>query len=407
MSRSSATWRWRAFQKDSVLPLEGVRVVEFAHMVMGPTCGLVLADLGADVIKLEPLDGDNTRRLMGAGAGFYPMFNRNKKSLALDLKKPEGKEIALKLIDRADAMTENFRPGALEKMGFGYEAIVKRNPRLVYCTMKGFLSGPYEHRPALDEVVQMMGGLAYMTGLPDRPLRVGSSVNDIMGGMFAAIGILAALRERETTGKGQLVRSALYENTAFLVAQHMAQLAITGEEPPPMAVKKPAWGVYDIFNTKDGDRLFVGVVTDTQWLVFCREFGAAELAADARLRTNGDRVKAREWLLPRLQEILAHHDKAALAKKLEAIGLPFAPIARPRDLIDDPHLNAGGMIETRDPRGTSFKVPGLPIEMAGKRPALRNQPPKLSENAREILAGLGYAPPQIDALIDARVVAAP
>jgi crotonobetainyl-CoA:carnitine CoA-transferase CaiB-like acyl-CoA transferase len=389
-----------------VLPLEGVRVVEFAHMVMGPTCGLVLADLGAEVIKLEPLEGDNTRRLMGAGAGFYAMFNRNKKSLALDLKKAEGKEIALKLIDSADAMTENFRPGALEKMGFGYEVLSKRNPRLVYCTMKGFLSGPYEHRPALDEVVQMMGGLAYMTGLPDRPLRVGSSVNDIMGGMFAAIGILAALRERQKTGKGTLVRSALYENTAFLVAQHMAQLAITGEEPPPMATKKPAWGVYDIFNTKDGDRLFVGVVTDTQWEVFCREFGATALAADARLKTNGDRVAAREWLLPKLQEILLRHTKAALSQKLEAIGLPFAPITRPRDLFDDPHLNAGGMIETQDPRGKSFKVPGLPLELGGKRLTLRNQPPKLSENARELLAGLGYAPPQIESLIDAKVVAA-
>ncbi len=376
-------------------------------MVMGPSCGLVLADLGAEVIKLEPLEGDNTRRLMGAGAGFYPLFNRNKKSLALDLKKKEGKEIALKLICSADAMTENFRPGALEKMGFGYEVLKKRNPRLVYCTMKGFLSGPYEHRPALDEVVQMMGGLAYMTGLPDRPLRVGSSVNDIMGGMFAAIGILAALRERETTGRGQLVRSALYENTAFLVAQHMAQLAITGEEPPPMAVKTPAWGVYDIFNTRDNDRLFVGVVTDTQWEVFCREFGAAGLADDARLKTNGQRVAAREWLLPKLQEILLRHTKAELQRKLEAMGLPFAPITRPRDLFDDPHLNAGGMIETRDPRGFSFKVPGLPLELGGKRLALRNQPPRPSENARELLAGLGYTPPQVDALIDAGVVVCP
>jgi crotonobetainyl-CoA:carnitine CoA-transferase CaiB-like acyl-CoA transferase len=276
-------------------------------MVMGPSCGLVLADLGAEVIKVEPLEGDNTRRLMGAGAGFYPMFNRNKKSLALDLKKKEGREIALKLLDSADAMTENFRPGALEKMGFGYEDLKKRNPRLVYCTMKGFLSGPYEHRPALDEVVQMMGGLAYMTGLPDRPLRVGSSVNDIMGGMFAAIGILAALRERERTGQGQLVRSALYENTAFLVAQHMAQLAITGEEPPPMATKKPAWGMYDIFKTQDDDRLFVGVVTDTQWEVFCREFGAVELAADARLKTNALRDDAPHRKLPTLQQILKHH----------------------------------------------------------------------------------------------------
>jgi len=359
------------------------------------------------VIKVEPLEGDNTRRLMGAGAGFYPMFNRNKKSLALDLKRAEGKEIALKLIDSADAMTENFRPGALDKMGFGYEALSKRNPRLVYCTMKGFLSGPYENRPALDEVVQMMGGLAYMTGLPDRPLRVGSSVNDIMGGMFAAIGILAALREREKTGKGKLVRSALYENTVFLVAQHMAQLAITGEEPPPMAVKKPAWGIYDIFPTQDDDRLFVGVVTDTQWEVFCREFGAAELAADARLKTNSDRVKAREWLLPKLGEILKRYAKAELSAKLESIGLPYAPITRPRDLFDDPHLNAGGMVETKDPRGTSFKVPGLPLELGGKRLGLRNQPPAVSENARELLASLGYAPARIDALIADKVVAAP
>ena len=376
-------------------------------MVMGPTCGLVLADLGAEVIKVEPLEGDNTRRLVGAGAGFYPVFNRNKKSIALDLKRPEGKEIVLKLADSADVVTENFRPGALEKMGLGYEALSKRNARLVYCTLKGFLSGPYEHRPALDEVVQMMGGLAYMTGLPDRPLRVGSSVNDIMGGMFAAIGILAALRERDTTGRGKLVRSALYENTVFLVAQHMAQLAITGEEPPPMAVKKPAWGVYDIFPTKDGDRLFVGVVTDTQWEVFCREFGAAELAADERLRTNGQRVKERGWLLPELEKILQRYGKAELSQKLEAIGLPYAPITRPRDLFDDPHLNAGGMIETKDPRGTSFKVPGLPLELGGKRLGLRNQPPVVSENARELLASLGYAPARIDALIASGVVAAP
>jgi crotonobetainyl-CoA:carnitine CoA-transferase CaiB-like acyl-CoA transferase len=376
-------------------------------MVMGPSCGLVLADLGAEVIKVEPLEGDNTRRLMGAGAGFYAIFNRNKKSLALDLKRPEGREIVLKLADSADVLTENFRPGALEKMGLGYAALCRRNPRLVYCTLKGFLSGPYEHRPALDEVVQMMGGLAYMTGLPDRPLRVGSSVNDIMGGMFAAIGILAALRERERTGKGQLVRSALYENTVFLVAQHMAQLAITGEEPPPMAVKKPAWGVYDIFPTKEGDRLFVGVVTDTQWEVFCREFGATGLAADERLRTNGQRVQAREWLLPRLGEILRAYSKAELSAKLEAIGLPFAPVARPRDLFDDPHLNAGGMIETKDPRGAAFKVPGLPLELGGERLPLRSQPPAVSENARELLAGLGYAPARIDALIAEGIVAAP
>lgn len=398
---------------SGALPLEGVRVVEFVHMVMGPTCGLVLADLGAEVIKVEPLEGDNTRRLMGAGAGFYPIFNRNKKSIGVDLKTPEGRELVLRLIDSADVMTENFRPGALEKMGMGYEALSARNPRLIYCTMKGFLSGPYEHRPALDEVVQMMGGLAYMTGLPDRPLRVGSSVNDIMGGMFGAIGILAALREREKTGRGKLVRSALYENTVFLVSQHMAQLAITGEEPPPMAVKKPAWGVYDIFETRadgDGDdaRLFVGVVTDTQWEVFCREFGAADLAADARLRKNAQRVAERAWLIPRLGEIFKGWSKAELGAKLEAIGLPYAPITRPRDLFDDPHLNAGdGMLDLHDPRGYDFRAPGLPLELDGVRLKKRNDPPAVSADARSLLAGLGYAPDQVEALMGAGVVAAP
>ena len=398
------------------LPLEGIRVVEFAHMVMGPACGLVLADLGAEVIKVEPLEGDNTRRLHGAGAGFYPIFNRNKKSIALDLKQPEGMEVVLRLVDAADAVTENFRPGALDKLGLGYGDLSKRNPRLVYCTLKGFLNGPYENRPALDEVVQMMGGLAYMTGLPERPLRVGSSVNDIMGGMFAAIGILAALRERESTGRGKLVKSALFENTAFLVAQHMAQYAITGEAPPPMSVKRPAWGVYDIFETsstgedkgKNTARLFVGVVTDTQWEVFCREFGLADLAANAELRTNGQRVKHRSWLIPRIGEVFKVWTRKDLEVKLEAIGLPYAPINKPWDLFDDPHLNAsGGLMEMRVAPGKSIKVPTLPLELDGERLGKRADPPLVSENAREILATAGYSAEKIDGLFARGIVTAP
>lgn len=393
-------------------PLQGVRVVEFAHMVMGPACGLVLADLGAEVIKVEPLEGDNTRRLQGGGAGFYPIFNRNKKSIALDLKHPEGMEIVLRLIDAADALTENFRPGALDKLGLGYAGLAARNPRLVYCTLKGFLSGPYENRPALDEVVQMMGGLAYMTGLPERPLRVGSSVNDIMGGMFAAIGILAALRERETTGRGKLVKSALFENTAFLVAQHMAQYAITGEAPPPMSVKRPAWGVYDIFETADsGDedaRLFVGVVTDTQWEVFCREFDLPELAANPDIRSNHQRVQNRDWLIPRIGAVFKTWTRADLAHKLDAIGLPYAPISRPWDLFDDPHLNAsGGLVETRVAPGKSINVPALPLELDGERLGKRNDPPFVSQNAREILAGLGYSGEHIETLFARNIVTDP
>ena len=391
-----------------MLPLEGVRVVEFAHMVMGPSCGLALADLGAEVVKVEPPEGDNTRRLMGAGAGFYPIFNRNKKSLAVDLKRPEGREIVQRLVDRADALTENFRPGALDKLGFGHAEQSRRNPRLVYCSLKGFLDGPYQHRAALDEVVQMMGGLAYMTGLPDRPLRAGSSVVDILGGTFGALGIVAALRERDRTGRGRLVTSALFETTAYLVAQHMAQFEITGEAPPPMSVKRPAWGVYDIFETADADRLFVGVVTDTQWEIFCRDFGLAELAADARLHSNGDRVRERSWLLPRLAEALKRFTRADLEAKLEKIGLPYAPIAKPWDLFDDPHLKAsGGFLDTQLPGGKRIRVPTLPLALDGARLPKRNDPPAIGEGARELLNGLGYTEKDITALRERGMITLP
>ena len=391
-----------------MLPLEGVKVVEFAHMVMGPACGLVLADLGAEVIKVEPLEGDNTRRLQAAGAGFFPVFNRNKTSLAVDLKSPQGMALVLKLIGTADVVTENFRPGALDKLGLGHEALSKKYPRLIYCSLKGFLDGPYDHRASLDEVVQMMGGLAYMTGLPDRPLRAGSSVVDIMGGTFAAVGILAALRERESTGRGKRVTSALFESTALLVAQHIAQYEITGEAPPPMSVKRPAWGVYDIFETAGGGRLFVGIVTDTQWQIFCGEFGEAALGSDERLKRNAQRVKERGWLIPRLAEIFKASSQDNLSKKLEAIGLPYAPIAKPWDLLDDPHLKAsGGLFETKVPLGKMIHVPGLPIALDGERLPKRKDPPALGEGGRELLRGLGCSAEDIAALVEQRIVAFP
>jgi crotonobetainyl-CoA:carnitine CoA-transferase CaiB-like acyl-CoA transferase len=376
-------------------------------MVMGPSCGLVLADLGAEVIKVEPLQGDNTRRLEGAGSGFFPVFNRNKKSLAVDLQQPEGRDLVKKLIGTADVLTENFRPGALDKLGFGFEALKSAHPGLIYCSLKGFLKGPYDHRPALDEVTQMMGGLAYMTGLPDRPLRAGSSVVDILGGTFAAVAILAALRERESTGRGKHVTSGLFETTAYLVAQHMAQFEITGEAPPPMSVKRPAWGVYDIFETAGGGRLFVGVVTDTQWLAFCRAFGLEALEADARLKSNSLRVRERTWLLPRLAEVFRKQSQEALAAKLEDIGLPFAPIAKPWDLLEDPHLTAsGGLLETHIGKQT-IRVPALPVALDGSRLGKRADPPRVGQHGVELLAGLGCSPQEIQALVDKRIVALP
>src|SRR6188768_42950 len=279
------------------LPLAGIRVVEFTHMVMGPTCGIILGDLGAEVIKVEPLGGDNTRKLVGAGAGFFALFNRNKKSIAVDTKDPRGREIVLKLVAGADVFSENFKAGAMERLGFGHEALSKLNPRLVYVSHKGFLPGPYDHRTALDEVVQMMGGLAYMTGRPGDPLRAGTSVNDIMGGMFGAIATLGALIQRGVTGRGMEVQSALYENNVFLMGQHMLQFAMTGKHPAPMPARDNPWAVYDVFTVKDGEQIFLAAVSDAQWLTFCDALGLADLKAEPELATNNLRVVQRPRLL--------------------------------------------------------------------------------------------------------------
>ncbi len=361
-------------------------------MVMGPACGLALADLGADVIKVEPApDGDNTRRLQHAGAGFFAMLNRNKRSLAVDLKSADGLALVRRLLLHADVLVENFRPGALDALGLSYEALRAENPRLIYCSCKGFLPGPYAHRTALDEVVQMMGGLAYMTGLPGKPMRAGSSVNDIMGGAFAALGVLAAVEERHRTGLGKHVQAGLFENNVLLVAQHMAQAAITGVAPPPMGVRRPAWPIYDIFDTADGGQVFVGVVTDTQWQVMCREFGLEELAADPSLATQAQRVAARGRMLPLVAARFAAMDASALMARCEELGLPFAPIAQPVDLFDDPHLNAsGGLVPLTLPDGRTVRLPALPLALDGERLPLRHDLPAVGQHNAEIMAEIGW-----------------
>jgi crotonobetainyl-CoA:carnitine CoA-transferase CaiB-like acyl-CoA transferase len=379
--------------------LAGIKVVEFAHMVMGPTTGLVLADLGADVIKVEPApDGDNTRRLGGSGAGFFAMMNRNKRSVAVDLKSAEGKAFVLRLLEDADVLVENFRPGAMEKLGLGPDDLAKLNPRLIYCSCKGFLPGPYDHRVALDEVVQMMGGLAYMTGLPGKPMRAGSSVNDIMGGMFGAIGILAALHDRHTTGKGRHIQSGLFENNVLLMSQHMAQFAATGREAPPMSERMVAWPIYDIFDVADG-QVFVGVVTDTQWRVFCEAFGLEALSANPDLGTQEQRRAARPWVVPMVAASLAHLTKNQLMSRCEELGLPFAPIARPVELFDDPHLNAdGGLLPITLADGSTTKLPNIPLSIDGQRPALRHDLPRVGQHGAEIARELGLSEEQIKTL---------
>ncbi|HKB55853.1 MAG TPA: CaiB/BaiF CoA-transferase family protein [Ramlibacter sp.] len=391
-------------------PLAGLRVVEFTHMVMGPTCGMVLADMGAEVIKVEPIDGDRTRRLLGAGAGFFPMFNRNKKSICIDLHQGAGAEVARRLAASADVVAENFKPGTMAKYGLDYAALSQVNPRLIYVAHKGFLPGPYEHRTALDEVVQMMGGLAYMTGRPGDPLRAGTSINDIMGGLFGAIGALGALIQRGISGRGMEVQSALYENNVFLMGQHMLQFAMTGKHPAPLPARDNPWAVYDVFTVKDGEQIFLAAVSDAQWVVFCKVLGLDDLRDDPALATNNDRVRQRARLLPALRERLAGRSAAQLAALMEQAGLPFAPIRRPEDLFDDEHLLAtGGLADVRLPdgpnAGRTVKTALFPITMDGARLGVRLDPPRLGENTSGLLEGLGYGPSAIEALREARAVA--
>lgn len=371
------------------LPLEGVRVVEFTHMVMGPTCGMILADLGAEVIKVEPPGGDKTRNLPGLGIGFFRSFNRNKKSVVIDIHTPEGLETALELIGESDVLLENFRPGLMDKLGLGYAALKERFPRLIYVSHKGFLPGPYENRLALDEVVQNMAGLTYMTGPVGRPLRAGTSVNDIMGGMFGAIGVLAALRERDReggTGQGQEIQSALFENCCLLASQHMQQHLMTGEVPPPFPSRVSAWSVYDTFTVAQGEQLFIGAVSDKQFQALCGVLGREDLLNDAALATNAQRVAVRPDLLKQLQATLEHLELETLCSQLQAAGLPYAKVVRPDQLLHDEHLiESGGLVPMQTPEGDATQVVLLPLLMGGRRPGVRQPLPGVGEHTDEVL----------------------
>ena len=391
------------------LPLDGVRVLEFSHTIMGPSAGMLLADLGADVVKIESApDGDATRRLGGFASGFFFAFNRNKRSLAVDLKSKDGQALIHRLAADADVVLENFGPGTMERLGCGYEDLGRINPRLIYCALKGFLSGPYEHRPALDEVVQYMAGLAYMTGPPGQPLRAGSSVIDIMGGMFAVIGVQAALRERERTGKGQLVKSALFESTAFLMTQHMAGQAVTGRPPPPMPAREGAWGIYETFKASDGEMIFVGLTSDNHWRRFCQHFDRTDMLENPRYANNQLRVKERPVIRAMVAECVSTLTMPELTKLFDEIGIPFAPVAKPGDLFEDPHLNAGGrMLDVAFKDGVHAKIPRIPLEVGAHDFGLRRQAPTIGQHSVEILEEAGLSKAEVDALRGRGVVSGP
>jgi crotonobetainyl-CoA:carnitine CoA-transferase CaiB-like acyl-CoA transferase len=397
----------------SVAPLAGLEVLEFSHTIMGPSAGLVLADLGANVVKVEPAPrGDHTRRLSGFAAGFFAAMNRNKKSLAIDLKHADGQAVMHQLVQGADVVLENYGPGTMERLGCGYDQLAAINPRLVYLALKGYLHGPYQHRPALDEVVQFHTGLAYMTGPPGRPLRAGASIIDIAGALFGVIAVQAALRERELSGKGQRVSSALFESAAFLMGPHMAGMAATGREPPPMPARQGAWAVYETFDTSDAGQLFIGVTSDQQWDRFTEEFALTELAADPRLATNELRIEERAWLIPKLKEIIAGYSKADVEARCGRANVSWAPVGKPADLFADQHLlESGGLLDVFISRsggeaGTLAGLPAMPFEFGDRheRPGLRSQPPTMGEHNQEVLSRAGYTDEAIRDLAQRNII---
>jgi crotonobetainyl-CoA:carnitine CoA-transferase CaiB-like acyl-CoA transferase len=388
------------------LPLADLRVLEFTQNVMGPSGGLVLADLGADVVKVEPLGGDVTRGLGGFASGFFNYFSRNKRSLAIDLKSAAGRAVIHRLVAHADIVLENYAPGTMERLGCGYEALAATNPRLIYCALKGYLSGPYESRAALDEVAQFQSGLAYMTGPRGRPLRAGASVVDILGGTFAAVAILAALRERDKTAKGQLVKSALYESAVYLMSTHMAGSAFNRiDHVVPMPERGPAWGIYQVFKSADGQDIFVAATSDALWQRFCEVFERPDLAADKRLTRNIDRIHERDWLIPTVSETLAKLSRAEIERRCESASIAFAPVGTVEDLWTDRHLKAGGLVKTTLSNGVEAKLPKLPIELGGRRPEKRRDPPQIGAHTRAVLAEAGLSAGEIDALIRDKVIA--
>lgn len=390
------------------LPLSGIRVLAFTHAVLGPTTGLFLADFGAEVIRIEPSPhGDHTRRLKGFGIGFSTFLNRNKKSLAVNLKTEEGQAVIQKLLATADVLIENFGPGTMERLGLGADRLKIDFPRLIYCSLKGFMPGPYENRMALDEVVQMMSGLAYMTGRPGDPLRAGASVVDIMTGMNGVIGVLLALRQRDQTGQGEQVKSTLFESAVFLMGQHMAYQAISGQTLPPMPVRVSTWGVYHQFMTADEQRVFIGVTSDQQWERFCRAFGCEAWLEDERIATNNGRVAEKDWLLPQIAKMVSGMSKDAVIAACEQAILPFSPVARPEDLFTDEQLIQGdGLVETNLPNGEKAPLPRTPIRLGDKPFPLRNHPPEVGDKTADLLKELGYSSEEVSRLAEQNIVKA-
>jgi crotonobetainyl-CoA:carnitine CoA-transferase CaiB-like acyl-CoA transferase len=395
-------------------PLQGMRVVDVTTSIAGPYCAQILASLGADVVKVERPDTGDDGRAWGPpfwdGEGtMFLSANAGKRSLALSLRDPRGREALLRLADRADVFLQSVRPGLAEELGLGPEALRARNPRLVYCSVGAYgRAGPLAGEPGYDALMQAAGGLISVTGEPGRPgVRVGTSTIDQGTGGWAAIGVLAALLERQRSGEGCVVDVSLYETAIGYLGYHLVGYLADGTVPSGEGTRFPMVAPYEVLPTRDG-ALMVAAGNDRLFRAFCAVLGAPELVDDPRFRTNPDRVRNRDALAALLAAKLATEDTSTWHDRLTTAGVPAAPVADVRDVAESPQTAALGIMQRVDhPRIAGLTLPALPLSLDGERAVHPSAPPAVGEHSAEVLREVGYTDDEIAALAAHGVVRCP
>jgi formyl-CoA transferase/CoA:oxalate CoA-transferase len=395
-----------------VKPLDDIFVLDLSRILSGPFCTMMLGDMGATVVKVEPPPRGDDTRLWGPPfvngiSSYFLSINRNKRSLGLNLKSPQGQDVLWRLIDRADVLVENFRPGVLERLGFGYDAVSRRNPRVVYASISGYgQTGPYRDRPGYDVVAQGESGVVDLTGEPDRqPVKVGASIADIVAGMYAYQGILLALLTRQRSGKGQRVDIALLDGLISTLTYQAMSYFATGKSPTRMGTRHPSIVPYETFETKDGF-VNVGAANEKQWQNFCRALGFPELAFDERFNSMAGRLKNYEALRAILGAEMKKITRAEAFDLLATFDLPVGPINTVGEVLEDPHIHAREMVqELTHPEYGPLRYLGIPIKLSDTPGALQGPPPRFGEHNRGVLQELGYDELAIDALAASHVIA--
>jgi crotonobetainyl-CoA:carnitine CoA-transferase CaiB-like acyl-CoA transferase len=392
------------------MPLAGVRVIELGQYIAGPGAAMILAEIGAEVIKVEPLTGDPMRQYVGRP--MFSLLNRNKFSVGLDLKRADGRDVYLKLVQSADVVLDNLLLDTVEKLGIGYSVLSVANPRVIYCGIRGFLPGPREHNPLFDGAAQMLAGVAYMTGAPGRPIQVGVPIGDFSVAVWSALAILAALRARDVTGTGQHVKVGLFEAALYLCTSMVAEASVTGHAPPPLASRdeggRPRVGVYRYFRTRDDRTCLIQVISDPQWERFCVAFSLQDLWEDADLRHPAGRAARYLELEARMEPLVRQLSATDLVALLEQHAVPHAIVNSPFDVLSDEHVKMSGdllQIPWEEGKTGTVEVPALPFRMDRLGSVEPRAAPRVGGSSRRVLQEIGVSATEIDRLVADGVLA--